>query len=329
MKDVYNSGYSNYVLYTYYGIPSIILYPSNAEFTLLEHNNKIFGGFDNFFDDFYVFHFIDSKNSTLYQKYFPNDISGGWEYSTRSDLTTYYGCYDGVISNGSVSFYYITDGVSKIIEFMKDGIIDSALDFPLPGDITGDTTEDKPYIVNPEDVITHMPEKIANDDVISIPDGTTIEDIAVPLPGDLVSDPALPGVGTPTLVGGIVGDLVPVDNIDFPWENVANPDLPVDPSVPANPDYELDPKDYQIKPIIIEKFPFCIPWDVVKCVSLLGQTPEVPKFEYRFYIKSLKIDETFVIDLKDFEPVANVSRWFFRILFIFGLAVATRNLIRG
>lgn len=212
----------------------------------------------------------------------------------------------------------------------------------IPAFPYGLTDEFTVETIDPADVITEMPEKIVNDDVISIPDGTTVEDIAVPLPGDVSDDdvanpanPALPGVGTPTLVGGIVGDLVPVDDIDFPWENVANPDLPVDPSVPAdpavpaNPDYELDPKDYEIKPIIIEKFPFCIPWDVVKCVSLLGQTPEVPKFEYRFYIKSLKIDETFVIDLKDFEPVANVSRWFFRILFIFGLAVATRNLIRG
>lgn len=336
MQRVYQMGYTQYVFYTYWDRYSIVLF--NGDISLDLESKLIV----NHSQDYYVFTFLRFDEYFDRSKYFPDNLMAGWNdafdpYDTGIiDIESCRGRYDTFSSSADgdeLGHKYDT------IFFFQNEMTDYIFDFPVPGhitdDTTGDTAEDKPYIVNPSDVITELPEKIANDDVISIPDGTTIEDIAVPLPGDVVDDPALPGVGTPTLVGEIVGDLVPVDDIDFPWENVANPDLPVDPSVPAdpavpaNPDYELDPKDYKIKPIIIEKFPFCIPWDVVKCVSLLGQTPEVPKFEYRFYIKSLNIDETIVLDLKDFEPVANVSRWFFRILFIFGLAVATRNLIRG
>lgn len=327
MKTAYHSGYSDYVFFHNGSDYCVVFYPdgmlnsSSLVFDML-FDNTIFGLPVSKPYDCYLFRFNSAK-------YYPDDLANGWlnSYSDNGYGKITYGAGTDKVDG----FYY------DVFVGWKTDILDWIFGIPIPGtgDIAGDTAEDKPYILNPSDVITKLPEKIANDDVISIPDGTTIEDIAVPLPGDVTADPSLPGVGTPTLVGEVVGNLVPVDDIDFPWENVANPDLPVDPSVPAdpavpaNPDYELDPKDYKIKPIIIEKFPFCIPWDVVKCVSLLGQTPEVPKFEYRFYIKSLNIDETIVLDLKDFEPVANVSRWFFRILFIFGLAVATRNLIRG
>ena len=336
MKDIYNSGYKSYVFFSYMGQMEIALFPidfhppgavDDGEFPLTIKNisEKTYFGV-NWTDeaDCYIFRFLNPLDDK-YSEYFPNSILTGWEYANGIQ-NNFYGISDYVGNSYDDNYnflgHYYGYQFNSII-WWQDTVGDMIFGIP-DDDIDIPSDDSEPCVLNPNKVITDMPEKIVNDEPIEIPDGTTIDDV--------VGNPALPGEivgGIPVndVVTGVLGEFVPVQDIDFPWEDTVNPDIPADPSVPANP--ELDTDDYKIKPAVIDKFPFCVPWDIIKCFSLLGQDSEVPKFKYRFYIKSLKIDETIVIDLKDFEPVAEVSRFFFRIIFIFGLVLITRNQIRG
>ncbi len=76
-------------------------------------------------------------------------------------------------------------------------------------------------------------------------------------------------------------------------------------------------------------FPFCIPFDLVDCFRLFNAEPETPRVEVPLHFGIVDKDYTFVIDLKDFDGVAEICRTMFLILFIVGLVMATRPLIRG
>lgn len=76
-------------------------------------------------------------------------------------------------------------------------------------------------------------------------------------------------------------------------------------------------------------FPFCIPFDLVDCIRLFSAEPETPKIDFPIHFPIVNVDYTFTIDLKEFDGVAMVCRSMFLILFIVGLVLATRPLIRG
>ncbi|RGW46653.1 hypothetical protein DWV67_15955 [Dorea formicigenerans] len=76
-------------------------------------------------------------------------------------------------------------------------------------------------------------------------------------------------------------------------------------------------------------FPFCIPFDLIDCIRLFNAEPVTPKVELPIHFPIVNVDYTFTIDLKDFDGVAKICRSMFMILFMIGLVLATRPLIRG
>lgn len=105
----------------------------------------------------------------------------------------------------------------------------------------------------------------------------------------------------------------------------ANPDpggggggsITVDPDVS---DYTLDFR---------KLFPFCIPFDIYKAVKLLDATPTAPVVHYKFYLSKSKT-YTINLNLNKFNTVAAILRRMECLLFIIGLATATRRIyIRG
>ena len=86
-------------------------------------------------------------------------------------------------------------------------------------------------------------------------------------------------------------------------------------------------------PQLLKKFPFCIPWDVVDLVSSVSAEKKAPRWELPFKmgneIFGYKVDEKIVIDFSKYESLAVICRWFFRIMFILGLVMITRYLIKG
>lgn len=71
-------------------------------------------------------------------------------------------------------------------------------------------------------------------------------------------------------------------------------------------------------------FPFCIPFDIYRCIKVLCADAEAPRWEFPFVIQSLGINETIVLDMSKYESVAKICRWVETLIFIYGLAAKTK-----
>lgn len=94
-------------------------------------------------------------------------------------------------------------------------------------------------------------------------------------------------------------------------------------------EHELDLKKYEVDSGIINKFPFCIPFDLVRVIKKMDSAATAPRFEFPFKFQRLGINETIVLDLSQFEKVAVVVRWFVLVSYLLLLIYATRSLIKG
>lgn len=119
--------------------------------------------------------------------------------------------------------------------------------------------------------------------------------------------------------------------ISYPLPAAIDADPPADPSDPGggggNVKVDSDVSDYTLD--FRKLFPFCIPFDIYKAVKLLDAPPIAPVVHYKFYLsksKSYNID----LNLNKFNSVAAILRRMECLLFIIGLATATRRVyIRG
>ena len=82
-------------------------------------------------------------------------------------------------------------------------------------------------------------------------------------------------------------------------------------------------------PDVTRKFPFSVPFTLIACISLLNAKAEEPIFEIPFVIPLIGFEHSITIDLTEFETVFEIIRWFLTLSYIFGLAMITRNVIRG
>lgn len=156
----------------------------------------------------------------------------------------------------------------------------------------------------------------------------------VPLPNSLddsnvnVWDPTLPVVGTWDNVNHKVID----KPSDYPLDVITDTpdDIPVD-------DIDKNPRGDEFNPDVKGKFfldwheifPFCIPWDIYAIATMFKAEPKAPYYEFdlgnAIGLKSKKI----VIDLSSFNKMAELLRTLEVLLFCVGLALITRNIIRG
>lgn len=119
--------------------------------------------------------------------------------------------------------------------------------------------------------------------------------------------------------------------ISYPLPAAIDADPPADPNDPGggggNVKVDSDVSDYTLD--FRKLFPFCIPFDIYKAVKLLDAPPTAPVVHYKFYLSKSK---TYTIDLNlnKFNTVAAILRRMECLLFIIGLATATRRVyIRG
>lgn len=101
-----------------------------------------------------------------------------------------------------------------------------------------------------------------------------------------------------------------------------------DPDNPPQPDGDGD-LDVPEMPALYDKFPFCIPFDLIHLIQALNATPEAPRWVIPFQIPSIGINEEFVLDLTPYETISAVIRWTTLISFVFFLIIVTRKLIKG
>ena len=78
-------------------------------------------------------------------------------------------------------------------------------------------------------------------------------------------------------------------------------------------------------------FPFCIPFDLIDALEVLDAEPVAPAIDIPIPYMSEKGMEKHVIkiDLSEYDSVALLLRRMEILLFIVGLILITRNLIRG
>lgn len=120
----------------------------------------------------------------------------------------------------------------------------------------------------------------------------------------------------------------PSTDISIADTNVIAPTLPgsTDTDIPKVKDFtgEGSQLSFDWKGV----FPFCIPFDLIKFIQCFCADPEAPKFEIPVNIPKI-YEGNIKVDLSDFDDVAALCRTLFDILFIIGLAYATRYLIKG
>lgn len=133
------------------------------------------------------------------------------------------------------------------------------------------------------------------------------------------------------------------DNVIYQFiNNYENPEnIPDEPQPNPDPDPEPSPSpipepvpdneylgNFLLPESITTKFPFSIPFDVVRCLRLFSTSDrEAPRWEYDLGYGSNTYHV--VIDLAMFNDVANFIRPLEYIVFLVGLAIGTRSLIRG
>lgn len=76
-------------------------------------------------------------------------------------------------------------------------------------------------------------------------------------------------------------------------------------------------------------FPFCIPFDLFALIEKFDVQPETPRIQISLPLPGLDETLDLDLDLAPFETVAVILRSMELIAFIIGLALVTRNLIRG
>lgn len=96
---------------------------------------------------------------------------------------------------------------------------------------------------------------------------------------------------------------------------------------PPAPSEDSSQDDFKIEDL--EKvFPFSIPWDLYYLLAIFTADPVAPNFNWQFDF-AMAGKHNFAVDLAPFDSVAQVCRACETVLFCIGLALVTRNLIRG
>lgn len=100
-----------------------------------------------------------------------------------------------------------------------------------------------------------------------------------------------------------------------------NPALPISPTLGSLGDYKTVG--------LSDVFPFCIPFDMYDLMTVLAAEPKAISFDYTFYMGEDLGEYTYTVDLSIFDPVAKVIRTMELLLYMYGLMLVTRSLIRG
>lgn len=153
-------------------------------------------------------------------------------------------------------------------------------------------------------------------------DGIKIEDDADSLPYPEI--PTEPQTDTPTALGQIITLLKQLVN----WSSNIFNKIPEPQTEPEPNPLELPQKvELDFSPLqgllVTDKFPFCLPWDLKRCVEKLISPGSPPRWEVEM------VTEKFIIDFSQFETLAAISRSFFALIYVVALVVITRRFISG
>lgn len=140
----------------------------------------------------------------------------------------------------------------------------------------------------------------------------------------------VPVTYTPTGVSANLRDLI--DSLQYP-AIALNPStaLPYELSVPDVNIGELD--KLKVPTGISTVFPFCLPFDFVRGLSLFSAKPATPRFEVPIEFKAIGLFEGFtynlVVDFDKLELLAFISRWVSTFSFSMVLIILSTRIVKG
>lgn len=120
-----------------------------------------------------------------------------------------------------------------------------------------------------------------------------------------------------------------------------SPSVDVDPGVNPNPNPDPDPSasptplpggglSYTQPVVDLSKFfPFCIPFDLIHLVQALDAEPVAPKWTLKLEPPQFPVEWEVTLDLSQFESLAKIFRTGENLLFVVGLILITRGIIKG
>ncbi len=161
-------------------------------------------------------------------------------------------------------------------------------------------------------------------DTITIPDGLT-DGQSIALDVGATQSMEIQGILQGILDAILAGDLAASAEIVDEAVEPEEPDPPVVPVVPSGLD--------KLGAALTSRFPFSIPWDVYKGVTLLAAPPKAPYFEVDFMapiadrVGGWKGSTKIVLDFSEYEIIGQVCRWTSTIGFCLMLASGTKRLI--
>lgn len=282
--------------------------------------------------------FISLSDYPIYYTVFFQDGSGRaytpFFYSPRSfSMTHYYSSGSKVIKVSSdydsVSGWYYAAAYT----FYSDIIFD---DLSLPYVATGTDLGSSDflryvldYLPDPDTVFTSGGTlDVSSNSDYQLPEIQPTQQMEITIPS------AAPGSTLPELV-----ETVPQQVADRTL--TATYEIAVDPGAfgeTSTPDYEdLEDVDELGLPALGEaltrRFPFSIPWDIARGITLLAAPAKTPHFEVDFYapisdlVGGWQGSTTIVLDFSQFESLGRLSRWTSTIGFCLFLASATKRFI--
>lgn len=157
--------------------------------------------------------------------------------------------------------------------------------------------------------------RIFGDDMIE--STSTIDIVGVPDLPEAVADTNIDILG----ISSVVGDNGTVEDVGSAVvDMIADGTLDVREQM-TRPDGDVS------SPGLSSVFPFCLPYDVSRLVSVLAADPVTPVIRWPIVVESWGIHETIEVDLTDWDQVAALLRTMEAIVFAVGLALVTRKWI--
>lgn len=235
---------------------------------------------------------------------------------------------------------------------IKNGDFTNALNYKRVLDSIAITGDDIPTVGNWEELWERLknpdlpwwflnPDALPGTNAVDLPwfDVAGLHDWANDIPGikDGIIDtnPDIPWTDVWDKVIDVPDVVIPA--IDFPYVDVDDPAKPkptVEPTtkpttepLPTTKPGEID----SAQPVVdLSKFfPFCIPFDLIHLVQALDADPVAPKWTLKLEPPQFPVEWEVTLDLSQFESLAKIFRTGETLLFVVGLILITRGIIKG
>lgn len=258
------------------------------------------------------------SDDRLYMNVYDQDgVSIPFIYSyVRKSVGSY---WEGVDLDASMEMR-LTQRLPGTRDIMIMGIVNSSIDLPLAAGVNSDVS---PFIAaETYDVVT--PGRTLTEI------GTLAGNITITLPNSLDFEKELKD-----LVSGIkpITDVLPkigVIPVDIADDKVIGKDMTITEAIEATETIPaVPPAASEFDLSLANFFPFCIPFDFAKFISVFKAEPEAPTFKWKFPVgkdSSGIIYEEYIISLEQFDTVAFWCRKLELLAFIVGLMLATRSM---